>query len=632
MTISTEINRKTLWVWDGCSEPDSFGEAFVYRWDSYKQDNLSNSIPKYVELNSDRLRAKYLAFIHELGETLVDDKNLIEKFVLDDGFSYWWMSLFVEKSSYKSPITSALRIFALEEIVSQKKPQLLRFTSSNKILHQILFHLCNELGIVYEWIRIPSKPKEDFSWFRRLYSYSPQPFQALIGFSRYLFTHWRLNKVKNVPWFSDINSLFLCSYFLGVSTKKTQTSNFYSQYWTDLHNVMNNIGLTENWVHHFNASYEIPNAASALDMVNDVNEKSGQLAKHTFVDSFLSWSVVFRVLKLWVRLMLRARSIKNVKVAFQPSGSKISFWPLFKKDWDASIYGPVAIDNLRWLVLFDDILSEVPKQSKGLYLCENQAWERALIHAWRKCGHGQLIAVVHSTVRYWDLRYFTDSRTLNSTDNNALPQADLIALNGEKATNAYINAGYPQEFLVGCEALRYTYLKNYHINENLHKTQKSGIKLLILSDYLSVATLKMLELLVDSIELLNSTISYTIKPHPNYLVKAENYQSLNLTVINDPLDKVLHNYDVVYASNMTSAALDAYCAGLPVIVMLDDETLNYSPLRGQDDVIFVSNAEEMARALEKNYQDYSPKAKSSDFFFLDSNFPRWKSLISPEAV
>ena len=59
-----------------------------------------------------------------------------------------------------------------------------------------------------------------------------------------------------------------------------------------------------------------------------------------------------------------------------------------RSDWYASMRGAAAIDSLLFVELFDAALRDLPHQVKGLYLCENQPWEQALIHAWRKYGHG----------------------------------------------------------------------------------------------------------------------------------------------------------------------------------------------------------------------------------------------------
>ncbi len=50
--------------------------------------------------------------------------------------------------------------------------------------------------------------------------------------------------------------------------------------------------------------------------------------------------------------------------------------------------GGDAISRLLAIELFDAMMRNLPRQSRGLYLCENQGWERALAHARRKHGHG----------------------------------------------------------------------------------------------------------------------------------------------------------------------------------------------------------------------------------------------------
>ena len=115
--------------------------------------------------------------------------------------------------------------------------------------------------------------------------------------------------------------------------------------------------------------------------------------------------------------------------------------------------------NLLWIERFDRALRDAPHQVKGFYLCENQGWERAFIHAWRKHGHGELTAVPHSTVRFWDLRYFADPRTVQSFGAARLPQADRVALNGPAAIEAYLDAGFPKEIIRECEALRFAHAK-----------------------------------------------------------------------------------------------------------------------------------------------------------------------------
>ncbi len=86
--------------------------------------------------------------------------------------------------------------------------------------------------------------------------------------------------------------------------------------------------------------------------------------------------------------------------------------------------------------------------------------------------------------------------------------------------------------------------------------------------------------------------------------------------------------DTAYSSNMTSAAVDAYLTGLPVVVMLEETELNFSPLRGQPGVRFVSTPEELAESLQTADQGMAKGPDHNEFFFLDPELPRWQRLLS----
>jgi surface carbohydrate biosynthesis protein (TIGR04326 family) len=273
-------------------------------------------------------------------------------------------------------------------------------------------------------------------------------------------------------------------------------------------------------------------------------------------------------------------------------------------------------------------MRDLPPQKKGLYLFENQAWERALIHAWRKNGHGQLIAVQHSMIRFWDLRYFPDPRTVRSSDPYPMPQADLVALNGKAAVDAYLSLDYPKQAIAECEALRYGHLNNIRAGRSSRKAKGSPVKVLIVGDYMSSANIRILQLLEAAAPQMSDSLAYTMKPHPNLPVKATEYPSLHLKVVTAPLGEILHDFDIAYCSNLTSAAVDAYLAGLPVVVVLDDTELNLSPLRGESGVSFVSTPEELAKALRTSTCECAAtNPNPSSFFFLNPELPRWSHLL-----
>ena len=122
--------------------------------------------------------------------------------------------------------------------------------------------------------------------------------------------------------------------------------------------------------------------------------------------------------------------------------------------------------------------------------------------------------------------------------------------------------------------------------------------------------------------------AYTIKPHPNFIVKSDDYPLLNLEVTMQPLVEIFNEFDIIFCGNLTSASLDAYLSGSPVIITFDPKTLNFSPLRGNDDILFVSNTEELRLALENSLTSKTIKPNIDDFFCLSEKLLNWDKLLS----
>ena len=116
-----------------------------------------------------------------------------------------------------------------------------------------------------------------------------------------------------------------------------------------------------------------------------------------------------------------------------------------------SIIGSKSIENLLWIELFDLALSEIPYQEKGIYLQENQGWEKAFITSWKNHNHGKLIGLNNGFVRSWDTRFFDDSRTVKDPSNDSLPIPDHTILTDHLSWNSYLEAGYPANKLLKAE-------------------------------------------------------------------------------------------------------------------------------------------------------------------------------------
>lgn len=614
-------------LWDSNTKPPQH-PGLTYTWDGYSEQETVRSLYRYVEAHGERLREKYLSWIHELGQSRIRQKRLIDHLVIQDGLSYWWMTLFVEKSPWKSPaIKDAIRLFAVEEIILRDKPKKLQLVSVNQKLHQVLSGLCQNSGIAYEWKSPPGAPKRKWS-LSGIYQALPMFLQGLISL-RHLFRAWRLKKSTKPKWFSGSKTVFFCSYFIHLCKESYKRGEFYSHQWAELPELLQYEGYNINWLQHYMESNVVPDTQVAIRGIKSFNESGEEQGLHAFIYSYITWGVVLRVLKDWLKLTFLSFHLRGIRAAFYPNESCFSLWPLMKHDWIASLRGPVAIRNLLWVELFNEALGDLPHQQMGLYLCENQSWERAFIHAWRKFGHGQVIAIAHTTVRFWDLRYFADPRTVRSSAEYGIPKADLTALNGRQAINAYLSASFPKEEIVECEALRFGYLPNLRsrIRSRKSRSNRRRIRVLVLGDFFPSNTKKMLRLLEGAIPHISNPTTYTLTSHPGLIVNPEDYPSLSLKMVTNSLSEILHEFDVAYSANVTSASVEACLAGLPVVVMLDEKDLNFSPLLGESGVLFVSEPNELAEALDR-VGHYSELDRDHDeFFFLDPEFSRWKQLL-----
>ena len=412
---------------------------------------------------------------------------------------------------------------------------------------------------------------------------------------------------------------------------------YFSKYWEALPKLIRDSGGKSNWLHHFLLSKIVANVKTGNNLLETFNNNSSSQDCHSYIETFLSHRIVFRALKTWIRLILVAWKLKNVCTLFTPQGSVSSLWPFLKRDWMTSIIGTSSIHNCLWISLFDVALKDIPYQDKGLYLCENQGWERAFLHAWRKHGHGKIIGVPHATVPFWHLYYFDDPRTISSSGDFSQPLPDQLAVNGPMAWDYFLESCYRPEQLAKVEALRFLIPEvsakksetDYPKSKNNHLCDPVKITILVVGDYSPLFNHQLLSDLEKTMEILPNHYSLTFKPHPGLDVDMDNYTNLMIQKTSEALENILSSFDLVIATNSTSASVDAFLAGLPIIVRVDGSSLNLSPLRGQDGVCFVSNVNDFVKAIS-NISTSKTNNRKQDYFWIDSHLPRWKTLLNLE--
>ena len=603
----------------------------VYTWNGYSESSSQKSILKFIEKSGDDLRNRYLKFIHDLGEFEYQNCKIREYLQVNELPSLWWMSLMVEKSPWKSPsIIDSIRAIAIEEIIKNELPKKVLLRVNNKDLARTLEDLCDKLNISFKW-----QPSKSNFFKNILLLDSTNSFlskiQGLIYLFYYFISRWTFRKKSYLKQLLDNNSIFFSSYFYNLDLNLAKKGDYFSRQWGGLPGYLNQEGYKTFHLENYLKSPEIYSPNIAKKILNSLNEKK-KLNYHAFLDQHLSLKMFFSILLAYFKIIYKSINYRYLKSAFNVESSELNLWPLVKEDWFSSVHGKTTVANLIWIHLFEKHLKEIPFQKVGFYLCENMGWEKALIKAWRNNKHGTLVAVPHSTIRFWDLRYFSHPEINIQSDHYSIPMPDYFALNGEMAWESFIKNKYAESMLLKSEALRYQFIAEYNTKEPINRSARANMNrlkkdILILGDFTEKQTNFMLKEVESVIDEFNFSASYTLKPHPVSTINESQYPSLNLLITRQPLQDIVDDFDIIFASNTTSASLDCFLMGKRVIIFLDGNNLNFSPLRNIDNVSFVSNAKELYTEL-KSTDSSIKESNNNNFFWVDADMPKWKKIIN----
>lgn len=619
--------QRALLVWDA-EGPPPVGDWTTVLWSSFDKgtDPSTISIPGLVEEQADALRSRYLAWVYELGETVINGKRVIDHLELRPGFSYWWMTSLAQKfnASGTSQIDNAIKALALESLVSELKPKSIILVSNNNKIALTLQSFCQNLRLSFkrDFAKESEKPKPIA---RLIYNSLPSPVWAIIYFLWYLLRSLPLIYKKQLSPPAFNGEITFIDVLVHLDGQSFTTGKFISNYWTALVDKLFQSNIKTNWLHNYFYQRSIPTFVKAQKLIGCFNRFSVEKQSHALIEENLGLLVFIKALKDYLRTIRVSFSLTAFSRYFRPDGSALDLWPMFKDEWIDSLRGSGAMVNCLRVCLYEKTFSILPYQKLGVYIQENQPWEMALIYAWKSAGHGKLIGVPHATVRYWDLRYFYDFRSYVRKGKNDLPIPDLVAVNGPVAMNYYLQGGYPEYLLREVEALRFLHLLNRFPENVAQRTQRKSLKVLVCGDFLTETTYKLLSWLLVVSQTLPPETTYIFKPHPAYPINLSDFALLKLKVTNDPLAELLADCDVVF-TGISSVAVDAYCFGIPVVQMRDGNNSNMSPLRDLKGVVYVTNPMELAEAL-RNAKQCERVIPEETYFCLDKELPRWQKLL-----
>ncbi len=622
MSFKNRLKNDVLHIWDSKNTaPEGDWTTILWSQLADKNNPRQVSIVEVVEKNSDELRKRYLAWIYDLGESKIDGQRIIDHLSIRSEFSYWWTTSLAQKfnCSSTSQINNSIKALALESFFSEVGFKKVILKSENTILADVISNFCQKKNINFEFQKI--KPFQKFFSFQLLLSILPCSIIALIYLIRYIFRTLPLFFVSQFNNQKNISDVMFFDVLTHLDEQAFIYGEFRSNYWTLLVDKLKEVGIKSNWTHLFFKHSSVPSIISANQLTKKFTLSSSGTEFHNLLERPLTIIMIIEVISDFFKIrssLKKTNGIANIS----PIDSDMNLWPFHEADWKKSLCGKESIDICIKLSCFNSILANIPRQRVGIYIAENQPWEMALIYTWKLYGHGKLIGTPHTTIRYWDLRYFYDVRTYNIKQKNDMPMPDILAVNGLVAKKTMLSNSYPIQKLVEVEALRFLYLNKF--NKLIkHSKRNDKLRVLICCDFNAETNQTIMKWIEIVSQLIPNEVSLIVKPHPAYQL---NYNSfLKMEISNKPLPELFAQSDVVFTSNISSIAVDAFCFGIPVIQMLDGNNFNTSPLKDLRG-LYARNPKELADLILTSHPSGVSTA-SSPYFNLDADISAWLKLI-----
>ena len=396
---------------------------------------------------------------------------------------------------------------------------------------------------------------------------------------------------------------------------------FRSNYWAELINVFDDAHSRVTWHHLYHKHRDIQSLREA-DLLLKTFSASDTNASHSLLESSLNFATAMRGLRDFLVISAKSYLFRAPTDAFWSPSEMFNVWPNLREAWYDSTRGPNGLLNCVWRHQFDEIISKINVKHAGLYLMENQPWEMALVAAWRKHQSVKLIGVPHSTIRFWDLRYFHGCKQELTLISSCQP--DFMAVNGLSALTMMRESGYPEERLVMVEALRYLDLSRFNLMPTAARSE-APLKILVCGDFSSVMSERLCNCLYEALTDSQRKFQVYFRPHPsqNY-IPPKDFQ-FSLTEPYHTMAECLESSDIVLVSHISSTAVEAAYANRYVISLLDVTLPNMSPFFRSDVIKFAYDWWDLAAALA----DYSPPTQlyADDYFCTNSELPRWRALL-----
>lgn len=579
----------------------------VILWDSFSTEALhpgSISLPRFIEDHAEVVRDRLLAFLCNARSIEHKGVSLEAALQTTEGLSTWWLTFPALKQwGERQTIPVACRFIALEMIVGSSDLQNLKLESDGRALWQVWNRVINH--------SYPIRYRLASSFHRRAVHLS----RAIGSALRYWFHSRALQSDLQATKPSKSGAIAVFDY-LNSDKFAGSKDPYASPYW----GAFSDFTPQKSWFHIFPTNIDSTLVRETQVLIQELDRKNEN--EHQLFLGRIRLIDLLQLAQVVARQMRVHREFVKVQRHFRSTQSSLELWAVFEDEWDDSVLGSTAVRHLILLKTTDRLVKSMPQFEKIYYLMENQPWEIALTHSVRRHRKGELIGVAHSTIRFWDLRYFSDIREnplLMNDVNKRGPHRLLV--NGEIGRDLLVGNHFPGELIDVVEALRYAYLEDLKPLSLL-----SNKYVVLLGDFLEHANASLIGIFKDAYGQLEAPPRLLIRSHPICPLTEDQLGPLAENLTQQPLPELLQRASMVITTAASSSAAEAAALGIPTVVVLDGRSLNYSPFRSTRGVHTVESASQLANLLLSTNSAQHEEVGS--IFCLDSMYPRWRAEIA----
>ena len=595
-------------IWGLDSQPP-VSEKNIVLWNRYLPSKNWAISPKsrfiaindLVEVRAISYRSRLLTYLLELRSLSLKQNDLKINRV-----PIWDLLSFSEKSNYAESglLNDLIKILALKDFLIENKVQVSNVNLKDKEISKVIKNICYD-GQKTERLARSSYQSITTDTLRNLKAIIYLLYSILYSFS---FSKRNIELSKTAKY----RVIFQLYKFL-KNNQNNQDS--IKNHWGGLrHSIVNSkqdvvwlcLDIFGNKLTDF--------LRNVLNRPEGLSQGSNEL--YVRVRSQLRFSAVLHVIIDYFKAVSSRRQL----TAQLPRLENIEVSHFIASSIRNDCIGPRLMDRIILSYCFNELKFIFQNSAACYYLAENYFWEKILIECFRSYSNGILGGVLHSTVRFWDLRYHNaDAFEIADVKVDRF-YPDKFIINGPLARTCLIESGYPLEFLQTIGSLRYSAPDCSFRNQESQRC----FDLLVVGDYTEESFAKQIQVCNELAGQENLNLRIGLKIHPGFVVEGYNLASEIKLIEGLSFPQALGMSSVVLCGQVTSSSLEALYWGKKVLVLLDGDLLNLSPVRGLEGVEWVENAKQVLRVLrEHDGASYHPHAFEFEDFLVGNGVDNW---------